>query len=114
MLAASPHAFLRCSRRFERPPLLPSEHILELHHPTIGKQQSGVVTRNERAARDLLMAVPHEEVEKSGPYVIAAGHSDGDCPFGSVRRGGAKVRVSVQSRLWQARAAAPPPPAQRW
>jgi hypothetical protein len=40
------------------------ENVLELHHPRVGEHQRRIVLRNERRARDDVMSLRAEEVEK--------------------------------------------------
>jgi hypothetical protein len=42
----------------------PKENVLELVHPGVGKQQSGVIVRNQGAAGNYLMSFTMEKVEK--------------------------------------------------
>ena len=48
VLAARPHAFLRARRARIIPLLLPQEHVFELVHPSVGKQQRRIVGRHQR------------------------------------------------------------------
>src|SRR5438477_10887490 len=64
VLAAGAHALLaaRCAR--VRTLVRAEEHVLELHHARVREEQRRIVRRHERAARDHLMAIPLEVIEK--------------------------------------------------
>ena len=54
--------------------LATGKHILELHHPRIGKQQGGVVDRDQWAAGDDFVAVVMEIIKEKSAKFSATGH----------------------------------------
>ena len=74
VLAAGAHAFLRRRGAGIRPPLLASEHVLELHHAGIGKQQRRVVARHQWRTGHHRVPIAGKAVEEGGADVIATGH----------------------------------------
>ena len=64
VLAACPHATLRRGGARIRPRFLAGEHILELHHSRIRKEQGRVVTRHQRRGRNDRMALGLEELQE--------------------------------------------------
>src|SRR5690242_10773947 len=74
VLAARPHALLRCGcapvavRRLFHP----QKHFLELHHPRVREQQRRVVGGHEGGARTWRVAMPGEILEKPRANVGSA------------------------------------------
>jgi hypothetical protein len=64
VLTTRPHAALRCGCAGIITLVEPKENVLELVHPGVGKQQSGVIVWNQGAAGNYLMSLTMEKVEK--------------------------------------------------
>ncbi len=64
VLAAGAYAALRGGRPPVRPRLQTEEDILELHHAGIGKEQRGVIARDEVAGGDYAMPIFGKVIEK--------------------------------------------------
>ena len=71
VLAAGAHAFLRrrCARITTR--IEAEEHVLELVHPRVGKQQRGVLMRHQRTGSDNLVAFGGEKLKEFPAYLGA-------------------------------------------
>ena len=65
MLPADPHTLLAGGGAIVVPCLQSEERILELVHPGVGKQQSGIVTWDQGTALHHAVAPVSEVVEKS-------------------------------------------------
>ena len=86
VLTPGPHAALAGDRALIAPLLPPREHVLELHHARVSKQQGGVVPGHEGAARHDLMAVLLKEL-KEGAANVRAFHSDSSAWGSAMQRG---------------------------
>ena len=77
VLAAGAQALLCRGGARIRPLLDAGEEVLELHHAGAGEHQRGVVSRNERARGDDLVAGLAEEVEENRAGLVDACHGTG-------------------------------------
>ncbi len=80
VLAPGPNAFLRRGGPRIGPLLRPGEHVLELHHATVGEQQRRVVARHQRRGRNGGVAIADEVIEEGSADVVAAGHDVAGIP----------------------------------
>src|ERR1700751_785447 len=64
VFAARPHTLLRGCRTRVVALFEPKKHVLELIHPRVRKQQSRIISRDERRRVPFLVPLLHKEVEK--------------------------------------------------
>src|SRR5580658_4995891 len=70
VFATGTHNLLRCCGAVVIPALRPEEDIFELVHPRIGKQQSGVIRRNQRGRVDATVTLRSKEAQEGFPDLI--------------------------------------------
>lgn len=75
VLAADTQAFLRAGGANIRKPLSPEEHIFELDHAGVGKQQRRVLVRHERRAFHHRVALLDEIIQKRFANFVSGRHT---------------------------------------
>ena len=67
VFAARPNTALGGHRTVVRSLVLTQKNVFELHHTRVGKQQSGVIMWNQRAARDSFVTASHKIIQEFLP-----------------------------------------------
>ena len=74
MLAARPQRFLRRGRAGNGTFFHTGKDVFELHHPRIGKKQTGVIAWHQRTGRYNFMPIFGEIIEEEGTNITDAVH----------------------------------------